>query len=67
MNLGLFTNEWIAWVFNTYSIAIIAFPSIIIFLLKVIAIYNPNIKSDKIIELIKEFWPKKENVIPKEK
>jgi hypothetical protein len=52
------SNEWITWVWDTFSMAIVAFPSVIGLILKVIAIYNPNVKSNEVTELIEKYWPK---------
>lgn len=53
------TNDWFDWFWTTYSMLIASIPVIIAFLLKLIAIFHPDIKSDKIIELLQSFWPQK--------
>ena len=52
------SNNWMSWFFSTYSIVIMAAPSVIAFTLKLVAMFNPSVPSDKIIDLIKEYWPK---------
>lgn len=54
----IFSNDWINWLWNNFSMVIVAFPSIIAFGLKLIAIFHPKIPSDKIIDLFKQYWPK---------
>ena len=54
------SNDWLIWFYNTYSIAIIALPVMIIFILKLISIVNPKIHTDKVVDLIKEYWPVKQ-------
>lgn len=50
---GILTNAWIDFVMSNYSgLIAISIPAII-FILKLIAIINPNIPSDKIIDLIR--------------
>jgi hypothetical protein len=52
------TDDWLIWVWNTYSIAIVGIPSVVMFILKVIAIYNPKVKSSEIAGLFEQYWPK---------
>ena len=54
----LFTNEWFNWIFSTYSICLGLIPMILIFLLKLIAIFHPGIPSDKVVELIQNTFTK---------
>jgi len=54
----IFSNEWMKWVWDNYSIAIIVFPSVVAFGLKLMAVFNPRIPSDRIIDLFKQYWPK---------
>ena len=56
----LFSNDWVKWFWDTYTVTIVAVPSIIIGILKIIAILVPSAKTDKIRELF-ELWSKKEN------
>jgi len=56
--MDFLTNNWMSWFFSTYSIAIMGAPSVMAFILKLLAMFNPRIPSDKIIDLIKEYWPK---------
>jgi len=56
--MDFLSNDWMSWVFSTYSLAIMAVPSVVAFILKLIALFNPAVQSDKIIDLIKEYWPK---------
>jgi len=55
----MFSNDWCIWFWNTYSMAILAVPSGVAFLLKLIAIYHPDVQSDKVIDLVKQYWPGK--------
>jgi len=52
------SNEWMKWVWDNFSIAIVAFPTVVTFGLKLVAIFHPSIPSDKIIDVFKQFWPK---------
>ncbi len=54
----ILSNEWWTWVWATYNYSILGFPVVISFVLKLIAVFNPNVPSDKIIELINVYWPK---------
>jgi len=53
------SNDWMVWFWREYSVAIIAFPTIISFLFKLVAIYHPKVQSNKVVELIEQYWPKK--------
>jgi hypothetical protein len=46
------SNNWITAALSNYSIAIAAIPVIIGMVLKIIAILNPNIPTDKIRDLL---------------
>ena len=52
------SNDWITWIWTTFSMVIVAVPSLVIFTLKLVAIFHPNIPTDKVIDLFKEYWPK---------
>jgi len=54
---GFLSNTWITAVLSNYSIAIAAIPAIIGIVLKVIAMLNPNVSTDKIRDLLT--WNKK--------
>jgi hypothetical protein len=54
----ILSNEWWQAVWDTYNYSILGFPVVLTFALKVIAIYHPMIQSDKIVDLLKEYWPK---------
>jgi phosphoglycerate-specific signal transduction histidine kinase len=56
---NLLSNDWINWFMSNYSMAFFAVPSVITLILKLIAIYNPNIKSSEVAELFEKYWPKK--------
>jgi hypothetical protein len=58
MNNLIFSNAWWQWVWDTYNYSILGFPIVISFILKLMAIFIPTIPSGKIIDLIKEYWPK---------
>jgi hypothetical protein len=53
------TDDWLIWVWKNYSMAIVGVPSVVMFVLKVLAIYNPRVKSSEIADLFSEYWPKK--------
>ena len=53
------SNDWINWFMSNYSMAFFAVPSVITLILKLIAIYNPNVKSSEVSELFEKYWPKK--------
>lgn len=55
--MWIISNEGLVWVYNNYSMLITAIPVIIVFILKVIAVVNPRIPTNKIIDLIGEYWP----------
>lgn len=52
------SNDWLIEFYKTYSLAIIAIPSVVLFILKMIAIIKPTVKTNKIIDLIQE-WQNK--------
>jgi len=56
--MNFLSNDWVTWFWNTYSMAIVAVPSVIGFALKLVAIFNPNVKSDQVSDLINQYWPK---------
>lgn len=51
------SNDWCIWAWNTYSMAILAVPSIVTFIMKLVAIIHPDVPSDKVIDLVKQYWP----------
>jgi len=51
----LLTNDWFNWVFSTYSVLLGLIPTVIGFILKLLAVFHPDIPSDKIIDLIKSY------------
>jgi hypothetical protein len=53
----ILSNDWLIWVWKTFSMAIIAIPSVIIFITKLVAIFNPNVPSNKICDLFQKSWP----------
>ncbi len=53
----LFSNDWCVWAWSQYSVAILAVPSLVAFALKLVAIFHPDVPSDKINDLIKTYWP----------
>lgn len=55
--MWIISNEGLIWTYNNYSILITALPVVIIFILKLVAIINPRVHTDKIIDLVKEYWP----------
>lgn len=55
--MWIISNEGLVWLYNNYSMVIMALPVMIIFILKLMAIINPNIHTDKVIDLVKEYWP----------
>jgi hypothetical protein len=56
--MTLLSNDWWVWVWNTFSISILWFPTLATFILKLWAIFNPRIPSNQVSDLIKDFWPK---------
>lgn len=56
----LFDNNWFNWFLSNFSIAIASVPIISGFLLKLLAIFNPNVPSDKIIDLVNHYWKVKQ-------
>ena len=55
--MTILSNDWWAFVWNTYSMTIVGIPTAITFALKLWAIFNPNVPTDKITGLFKEYWP----------
>jgi hypothetical protein len=53
MQPDIFTNVWMLNIWNNYSIFMLCIFSAIVFILKLIAIFNPNIPSDAIIDLMR--------------
>jgi hypothetical protein len=51
------TNAWWGWVWQNYSVSIAGFPVFAALMLKLAAIVHPGIPSDKIIDLITQYWP----------
>ena len=56
----LFSNNWFTWFFSTYSIGLGLAPIVVVFVLKMIAIFHPGIPTDKIVDLIQSTFIKKE-------
>lgn len=52
-------NNWINWFMSNYSGALAIAPLIAGFMLKLIAIWHPEVPSDKICDLIEKTWRKK--------
>ncbi len=57
MEISFLNNAWWSWFWSQYSMTVIAVPTVVAFVLKLLAIYNPNIKSNEINEVFKEYWP----------
>ena len=57
IDMRVLSNEWVIWLWNTYSMAILAVPSVVTFGAKLLAIFHPDIPSDKITDLVKQYWP----------
>lgn len=55
----LFDNDWFNWFLSNFSIAIASVPIVAGFLLKLLAIFHPAVPSDKIIDLVNQYWRKK--------
>jgi hypothetical protein len=62
---GLFSNTWLNWFMSSYSGMLAIAPIIITFLLKLLAIIDPKVPSDKIIALIQEYAVKKKDEVIK--
>lgn len=60
---GFLTNDWWVYVWENYSLTILGVPIFFSFFLKLLAVFNPNVPSDKIIELFEDYWPKGKNKI----
>jgi hypothetical protein len=58
MEISFLNNNWWAWFWTNYSMTVIAVPTVVAFVLKLIAIYNPNIKSNEINEVFEKYWIK---------
>jgi len=58
MEISFLNNNWWAWFWTNYSMTVIAIPTVVAFVLKLIAIYNPNIKSNEINEVFEKYWIK---------
>jgi len=48
----ILSNDWINMVASKYSMAIAAVPAIVTAILKVVAMLNPNVPTDKIRDLL---------------
>jgi len=59
MEISFLNNAWWAWFWTNYSMTVIAIPTVVAFILKLIAIYNPNIKTNEIAEVFEKYWVKK--------
>lgn len=57
---GVFTNDWVNWVLSTYSGFIALIPVILTALVKLAAIFNPNVPGDKMVDWIQQTFYKKE-------
>jgi len=64
MEISFLNNNWWAWFWTNYSMTVIAIPTVVAFILKLIAIYNPNVKSDQVIDVFKTYWPTKDKISP---
>lgn len=51
-------NDWFNWFLSNFSIAIATVPIVVGFALKLAAIFHPGVPSDKIIDLMREYWRK---------
>jgi hypothetical protein len=54
----MFSNDWWYWVWNTYSMSILGIPIAVGFVLKIFAVFNPNVPTNEILDVFKEYWPK---------
>ena len=50
---GLFSNDWVAWIFSAYSLFMMWLVSVVGALLKIIAIRHPGVPTNAIMDLIK--------------
>lgn len=64
MEISFLNNAWWSWFWSEYSMTVIAVPTVVAFVLKLIAIYHPGIKSDQIIDVFKTYWPVKKDAPP---
>jgi len=58
--MDVLSNDWVNMALSKYSIVIAAMPTIITGILKIIAILNPNVPTDKIRDLLA--WKPKTNL-----
>jgi hypothetical protein len=62
---GIFTNDWVNFVMSNYSGIFALIPVILTAILKLIAIFDPDVPSDKINDWIQEtFYSKKPQTPP---
>jgi hypothetical protein len=55
--MDIFSNQWFNWFMSNYSIAIAALPGVVYFILRLVAIVNPNVPTNKVKELFQDSWP----------
>ena len=56
--MHVLSNDWWTWVWANYNMTILGVPTALSFLLKLIAIFHPNVTSNKVMDLIADYWPK---------
>lgn len=49
-------NDWFNWFLSSYSICLTFIPVILTFFVKLVAIFHPRVPSDRIVDLIHEYW-----------
>ena len=55
--MDFLSNDWIVMMKDKYSMVIAAIPTIVVLILKAVAMLNPNVKNSTIRELLT--WEKK--------
>ncbi|MGO8716415.1 MAG: hypothetical protein ACLQSX_11150 [Smithella sp.] len=55
----MFDNAWCVWVMANYSTIIAAIPVMIVSILKLIAIFNPKITSNSIVDQVQDWFKPK--------
>jgi len=53
-NIGFLDNAWWQWFLFTYTMTLLAVLGAVVFMLRIAAILNPNVPTNKIVDLLKE-------------
>jgi uncharacterized protein (UPF0216 family) len=60
----MFTNSWWAEIASNYTVMIGIISGVICFIVKFLAIIDPKIPSERIIDLFKSYWPGIRKTLP---